>query len=927
MIRMKVLVIIALINISSGIFLNSPQFIRMDDVKGSEGDSEYIIIPITDNQLFDRDPKIHDGLVTWLAYDGNDYEIFYFDSETGITTQITNNVNNDYDPQIDYGLITWYGGGPDFEIFLYDTNTGITTQITDNSYYDYNPQITYDHVTWYAWDGNDYEIFLYDITTRVISQVTDNIYDDINPQIHDIQVTWVRDYKTHHQIFLYDYDVAVITQVTDNTNLKYLPQIFKDGLTWYEWDGYDYEIFYYNTHIKQIIQVSDNNYDDVLPQVSGGQVTWQGNSEKGWEIFLFSEWIGYPIQITDNYYLDAQPDIEYGQVIWHGRPSGGGSDLEIFLYNFDTGQIFQLTNDNFDDTMPKIHEKQLTWLHWDGNDYEVYFAKPGVSPPNQPPLCSISLEIDGTENTEIDVGEFFDIYVGDSTDDTGIFEVRFSSDDDQNGVATGEWTDWFDWDITFEDWDALTKIKRWAFATGGDKEVWVEIKDDIGQTCRDYDLITAIQDTTAPTIFAEFHEIEADSDEGLFEVNYEVTDDRDPNPHVEAVIKVPNVNDPKPDFKIRDEIYVEFDLKDNKITVEGPDPESIWQEIQELGGLEVIDGQQVFINTRTDSKLVVFSYEEGLLKIDGYLPTLQVTAQDEAGNIGSDNVIPVFKVHILLLVHGFYTDSNSLSEMEDYFDEYVKYGTGERIYTPDLYQGEIDISIPIGPGAFTHGDNSYYISIFEDNLAIRLWEYMRIQMTETKEYHFDIVAHSMGGLVTRAMIEFYAGGSSFEFRTMTHYIDNVAFVATPNQGIDIPNWIMDLVSWHEALKDARKIKLHAPHDPLQLIMMDNSPIDGISEGGWISENLPNYLPEGINYFVYGGLKSYCDKDIIEKKEGCALIGIIEIYLPVNNDGVVPIISIHLGGALSSWSGFYNHFEIKEADIVMEMIRDNLILTY
>jgi len=105
-------------------------------------------------------------------------------------------------------------------------------------------------------------------------------------------------------------------------------------------------------------------------------------------------------------------------------------------------------------------------------------------PEDQPPTCVIKLQKDGVEINEIDVGEFFDIYVGDSTDDTGIKQVRFSSDEFQDGNPTGEWTNWYDWDISSGDWNASTKIKRWSFAMGGDKEVWAEVKDHAGQTAK-----------------------------------------------------------------------------------------------------------------------------------------------------------------------------------------------------------------------------------------------------------------------------------------------------------------------------------------------------------------------------------------------------------------------------------------------------------
>ena len=100
---------------------------------------------------------------------------------------------------------------------------------------------------------------------------------------------------------------------------------------------------------------------------------------------------------------------------------------------------------------------------------------------NLPPLtCAIELREHDTTSTidEIDVGQFFDICVDDSTG--AIKEVRFSSDESQDGNPTGTWTSWYDWDTSSGDWNAETKIKTWSFATGGNKEVWAEIKDGSG---------------------------------------------------------------------------------------------------------------------------------------------------------------------------------------------------------------------------------------------------------------------------------------------------------------------------------------------------------------------------------------------------------------------------------------------------------------
>ena len=112
-------------------------------------------------------------------------------------------------------------------------------------------------------------------------------------------------------------------------------------------------------------------------------------------------------------------------------------------------------------------------------------------PENQSPVCNVKLQKNGAKIGEIDIGEFFNIYVGDSNDDTAIIEVRFSSDDSQDGNPTGEWTNWYNWNASTGDWNASTKIKMWSFATGENKEVWAEVKDDASQTDRASANITA----------------------------------------------------------------------------------------------------------------------------------------------------------------------------------------------------------------------------------------------------------------------------------------------------------------------------------------------------------------------------------------------------------------------------------------------------
>ena len=106
--------------------------------------------------------------------------------------------------------------------------------------------------------------------------------------------------------------------------------------------------------------------------------------------------------------------------------------------------------------------------------------------PNRPPVCAIGFQKQGAPIAYVDIGEVFDICTGNSTDDFGISEVRFSSDDSQDGTPTGKWTEWYEWDISSGDWDAVSKTQAWSFATGGKKEVWAETKDDASNVAQGY---------------------------------------------------------------------------------------------------------------------------------------------------------------------------------------------------------------------------------------------------------------------------------------------------------------------------------------------------------------------------------------------------------------------------------------------------------
>jgi len=323
-------------------------------------------VQFTDNEYYDQHPQIHNGMITWEGYDGNDWEIF-FHNGTSIV-QVTDNEFDDENPQIHNGTVTWMGDdGNDGEIYLYNGTS--VEQITDNSFWDISPQIHDDMVTWLGYDGNDLELFLYNGTSIV--QVTDNEFDDENPQIHNGTVTWMGWDGNDYEIYLSD-GVSVLN-ISANEFDDESPQIHNGMVTWVGWDGFDYETYLYNG--TSVIKLSFNTIEDCNPQIHNGIVAWYDYDGAISQMWLYNHTSqSFPIQIThfsndpfDPYY--PKLSLHNGMVTWHNVI------FEVFLYD---GTYFGHKLGS--GIEPQIHNGMVTWEGYDG-DQEIFLWRPDATPP------------------------------------------------------------------------------------------------------------------------------------------------------------------------------------------------------------------------------------------------------------------------------------------------------------------------------------------------------------------------------------------------------------------------------------------------------------------------------------------------------------------------------------------------------------------
>ncbi len=167
--------------------------------------------------------------LVWRAHDGVDYEIFFYNSATSSATQLTNNSGNDQHPRTnDSGLVVW--AGDDGNLYSYDKNTLITTQISNAGGAE-RPKVNSSGDI--VWAEGAREVFLYKSSTSEITQLTNNASNAFFAayvNINDLgDVVW-RELSFKEEIFFYDSQLGTTTQLTGGElGGGYMPQINNSG--------------------------------------------------------------------------------------------------------------------------------------------------------------------------------------------------------------------------------------------------------------------------------------------------------------------------------------------------------------------------------------------------------------------------------------------------------------------------------------------------------------------------------------------------------------------------------------------------------------------------------------------------------------------------------------------------------------------------
>jgi hypothetical protein len=159
---------------------------------------------LTNNSLPDVAPQVNvNGQLTWMEHDGSNWQVCY-NVGSGPVQLTTGGAN--LSPQIsDDGQIAWqkWDGG-DYEIYRYNTGTGVTGQLTNNTVDDVTPAVKNGILVWSHWDGSYWQVYREVLATGLITQITSDSYDNKNPRVNATgQIVWQKWDGSDYEIYVY----------------------------------------------------------------------------------------------------------------------------------------------------------------------------------------------------------------------------------------------------------------------------------------------------------------------------------------------------------------------------------------------------------------------------------------------------------------------------------------------------------------------------------------------------------------------------------------------------------------------------------------------------------------------------------------------------------------------------------------------------
>ena len=338
------------------------------------------------NAFFDSHQVNNNGDVVWMASDGNDQEIYLYQSATQTVMPLTDNDNDDTNPQIsDNGDVSWLEqrGTTASQALLmrYDAATMSSSVIdfTGATRQGYQTMNAKGDIAWNAVLANSQQVLLYEATTGTMTNLSNNEgVINSNQRIMDNgDVVWeTYDLLTSKQGIMY-YKAAdhSVTSIVDDVGAHLFGS--NGNIVWVSYTNGSYIISTYDPATGAVKNIATEN-SSYAPNIAGisarGDVAWSIIIGTSWISRVYNAKTDTIVDLTNTqgfgvYELDV---ADNGDVVWS---LWDGTDYEVYTYQADSDSITQLTDNQVNDGVTIINGAgSVLWNRFDASDNELMLA-------------------------------------------------------------------------------------------------------------------------------------------------------------------------------------------------------------------------------------------------------------------------------------------------------------------------------------------------------------------------------------------------------------------------------------------------------------------------------------------------------------------------------------------------------------------------
>ena len=342
---------------------------------------------------------LENGDIYWEEFDGNDFEIFKYNTVSKQSIALTNNDNDDVALQVnERGDATWFqtffdvNNGWTDDVYVRYASDGVILRLT-HSDVDINDQGNRPRISAsgeIAWQGAvDRHVYHYDPVTQAVTDlVAGSVAEHWKPEIADNgDIVWTVFNISDPNLpldFILHRDAASGTltmmegykfDINNNGDVLYAAReagTLNRGVFHFASEtGIINQVMPYHTDVRYELKINDR-----------GDMAWsRGNFQfNDASLFLRDASTETVNQLATTLVLDTVEEgwdlSENGDLFWVLYDT----DDEIYVYDSETATTTMLTNNALNDDYPAINAKgDVAWEQWDG-DAEIFIALKNQAP-------------------------------------------------------------------------------------------------------------------------------------------------------------------------------------------------------------------------------------------------------------------------------------------------------------------------------------------------------------------------------------------------------------------------------------------------------------------------------------------------------------------------------------------------------------------